>query len=96
MKNCEVELKSSNETNNLKDQNIRELLSQIKELDSSKMDANNQVKKVKGEYEKILEQLPNKNPMYQNQKSSLEAQLISLKEEHSFKDSQDEYIIFIK
>ena len=83
LRNCEAELKSSNEKSNLKEQKILELLSQNRELDSLRMSANDQLKKVKAEYEEILEQLTGENAMYQNQKSSLEAQLINLKEEHN-------------
>ena len=82
LRNFEAELKSSNEKNGLKERKILELLSQNLELDSLRINAYEQLKKSKADYEETLDQLTGENALFRNQKSMLEAQLINLNEEH--------------
>ena len=83
LRSCESEMNASHEKNKLKEQKILELLHQNSELDTMRINANEQMKKFRAEYDEIIDQLSGENALFQNEKSALQAQLMNLKEENS-------------
>jgi len=87
LRNCELELSTSLEKNKLKEEKILELLKHNSELEAFRMNSNEQIKKIRSDFEEKLEQLTNENAILQSEKSSFQAQLIAVKEE-SLNDSK--------
>ena len=81
LRSCEAELNSALEKNKLKEDKILELLKQNSELDALRLDSNDQIKKIRGDYEEKLEQLTVENAILHSEKSTFQAQLVALREE---------------
>jgi hypothetical protein len=98
LRNCELELSTALEKNKLKEEKILELLKQNSDLEAFRLSTNDHTKKTRLEFEEKLEQLTNENALLQNEKSSLQAQLISFKEENinESKIAIEEVVIIIK
>jgi len=82
LRNCELELSTALEKNKLKEEKILELLKQNSELEAFRLNSNDQLKKVRFDLEEKIEQLTYENAILQGEKSSFQAQLISLKEQN--------------
>ena len=80
LRHCESELNAAVEKNKLKEDKILELLRQNSELDGLRASANDQIKKMRTEFEENVELLTGENAVLLCEKHSMQAQLMALRE----------------